>query len=132
VKALTRDQIASRKEKAERFVRNVLGDEDRAAEIADESVEDYAERRKFEIINPQRRNRTMAKKNATPTRQDLLDRVAELEEENRDLADQLDAIAEIVSPGDDDSDDTDDQGDDCDENGDDDSDDDGDDDDQGS
>jgi len=109
VKALTREQIASRKKKAERFERNVLGDEDRAAEIADESIEDYAERRKFEIVNPQRSNRTMAKKNTAPTRQDLLDRVAELEEENQDLADQLDAIADIVSPDDDESDETDDQ-----------------------
>jgi len=112
VKALTREQIVSRKEKAERFVRNVLGDQNRAAEIADESVEDYAERRKFEITNPKRSNNPMAKKNATPTRQEHLDRVSDLEQENQDLADQLDAIADIVSPDDDDADDSDDQDDD--------------------
>jgi hypothetical protein len=38
VKALTREQVAGRKEKAVRFVRDVLAEEDRAAEIEDESV----------------------------------------------------------------------------------------------
>jgi len=41
VKPLTRAQLESRKEKAVRFTRDVLGDPDRAEEIADESLEDY-------------------------------------------------------------------------------------------
>ena len=47
MKPLTREQIEARKEKAARFVRDVLDDPERAAEIEDESVDDYAERRKF-------------------------------------------------------------------------------------
>jgi hypothetical protein len=39
VKALTRTQLQSRKEKAVRFTRDVLGDPERADEIADESLE---------------------------------------------------------------------------------------------
>jgi len=110
VKVLNRDQIASRKEKAERFVRNVLGDEDRADEIFEESVESYASRRHFQIANPQRSN-PMAKKNpSTMSKSELQDYVADLE-------DQLDAIADIVSPDEDDesdydSDDSDDSDDD--------------------
>jgi hypothetical protein len=42
---LTRDQLQARKDKAVRFTRDVLGDPDRAEEIADESLDDYAERR---------------------------------------------------------------------------------------
>jgi hypothetical protein len=42
---LTRDQLQARKEKAIRFTQDVLGDPDRAEEIAEESLEDYAERR---------------------------------------------------------------------------------------
>ena len=42
VKQLTREQIQSRKDAAVRFTDNVLGDSDRASEIEDESLEDYA------------------------------------------------------------------------------------------
>jgi hypothetical protein len=59
VKDLTRQQLQSRKEKAVRFTRDVLGDPDRAGEIEDESLEDYAERRKIALSNPGRK-RTMA------------------------------------------------------------------------
>src|SRR5258708_5151116 len=50
-KTLTREQLESRKEKAERFVRDVLGDTERADEIADESLEDYADRRKIQLAD---------------------------------------------------------------------------------
>ena len=93
MKALTRGQVEGRQEKAERFLRNVLDDDERADEVAEESVEDYASRRHFEIINPKASN-TMAKKN--PSIKELQDRIADLEEENQGLSDQLDAIAEIV------------------------------------
>ena len=95
MKQLTRSQLESRKEKAVRFVRDVLGDPDRAEEIAEEPLEHYAERRKIQITNPsKRRNGIMA------TKQELEDRVGELEQENADLQDQLDAIADIVAPED--------------------------------
>jgi hypothetical protein len=102
VKQLTREQVAGRKEKAERFVRNVLHEDERADEIAAEDVEDYADRRHFEIVNPaKRRNVEMA------SNKELQQRITELEDENADLNDRLDSIAELVGDGDD-SDDTDD------------------------
>src|ERR1035441_2958816 len=52
MKSLTREQLQTRKEQAVRFTQNVLGDSDRADEIADESLEDYAERRTIQLTNP--------------------------------------------------------------------------------
>jgi acyl carrier protein phosphodiesterase len=94
VKKLTRDQVASRKDKAVRFVRDVLDDPERADEIESESLDDYAERRKFQLLNP--RLSKMAKR--VQTRQELQDRIRELEEENESLQDQLDQVADIVAP----------------------------------
>ncbi|MGH6878114.1 MAG: hypothetical protein ACREHV_12190 [Rhizomicrobium sp.] len=107
-KTLTRKQLESRKEKAARFVRDVLGDPDRADEIEDESLEDYAARRKFRIVgkNPQGAE-------AMPTKEELMQRVKELEDENDDLQDQLDQVADIVAPPDEDQDDSGDNGDDA-------------------
>ena len=51
VKRLTR--LAARKGKAARFTETVLDDPDRADEIRGESLEDYANRRKFEITIPE-------------------------------------------------------------------------------
>jgi hypothetical protein len=45
-------QTETAKRRAENFVRNVQGDADRADEIASESVEDYAERKRIQIENP--------------------------------------------------------------------------------
>ena len=97
-KTLTLKQLEGRKEKAVRFVRDVLEDPERADEIEDESLEHYAERRKIHMVNPGR----------TPimaTKEDLKDRIRELEEENDDLQDQLDKIADIAAPIEDDNDD---------------------------
>ena len=107
---LTREQLQARKEKAVRFVRDVLGDPDRADEIADESLEDYAERRKFEITNPKRRA-IMPRKSVEDYRAevaDLKDQIADLEGENETLQEQLDSISEIVAPEDTDEDEDDD------------------------
>jgi hypothetical protein len=93
MKSLTRKQLESRKAKAVRFTRDVLGDSDRAAEIEDESLESYAERRHYQIRNPKG-----AKLVAVPTRRELYDRIKELESENEDLQSQLDEIADIVTP----------------------------------
>jgi len=92
VKQLTREQVEGRKEKAARFVRDVLDDPDRADEIEDESIDDYAKRRKFQIINPGRRKNVMANK------QELEERINELEEENEQLQSRLDEILDIVAP----------------------------------
>ena len=97
VKRLTRDQVEARKEKAVSFVQDVLDDPERADEIEDESVEDYAERRKFEIVNPRRRPRTMASK------AELQERIEELESENEELQSRLDEVLDIVAPPEDDA-----------------------------
>jgi vacuolar-type H+-ATPase subunit I/STV1 len=97
MKSLTREQLQARKEQAVRFTANVLGDSDRADEIADESLEDYAERRKIQLTNPQKRRGSM------PSKQDLQDQIADLQDQNDQLQDQLDAIADIIGPTDDDS-----------------------------
>jgi hypothetical protein len=106
MKQLSRDQLQTRKEKAVRFVRDVLGDPDRAEEIADESLEDYAERRKIQITNPsRRRNVIMA---TTKSKAELESEIADLKEENEELQDQLDTIADIVAPEEEDEDEQDD------------------------
>lgn len=93
---LTRDQLTSRKDKAVRFVRDVLDDPDRAEEIEDESLDDYAIRRGIQILNPRTRKMAIAKR--VQSRQELQDRISELEEENETLQDQLDQITDIVAP----------------------------------
>ncbi len=100
MKQLTRDQLQSRKAKAVRFVRDVLDDPERAEEIAEESLESYAERRGFEISNPRRTY--MAKRRKTVAEleveiADLQEQVEDLEGENESLQDQLDQIGDIVA-----------------------------------
>jgi hypothetical protein len=100
VKRLTREQIQTRKDQAVRFTRDVVGDPERAEEIADESLEAYAERRGFEITNPRRRA-IMPRKTIEDYRDevaDLKDQLADLEEENEGLQEQLDEIREILAP----------------------------------
>jgi hypothetical protein len=106
MKALTRDQVQSRKDQAVRFTRDVLDDSDRADEIEDESLEDYAERRKFTITNPPNKRRTHMADGKTKA--ELEAQIDDLEAENQDLQDQLDAIADIAGGGDQDDDDSDD------------------------
>jgi hypothetical protein len=78
---VTYDQIAARKEKAVRFVRDVLDDEDHADDIAEESVGDYAARKKIVITNRakrltnERKRDTMANGNGAPTKDDLQDAI---------------------------------------------------------
>jgi predicted RNase H-like nuclease (RuvC/YqgF family) len=100
VKRLTAKQVEGRKEKAARFTETVLDDSERAQEIRDESVEDYAERRKFEITNPTRRA-IMPKKTIEDYRdenRDLKEQISGLETDNEELQGQLDQIADIASP----------------------------------
>jgi predicted RNase H-like nuclease (RuvC/YqgF family) len=109
---LTRDQIRGRQEKAVRFTETVLGDPGRAQEIRDESLEDYAARRKFEIANPRRivmakRRKTVAELEAEID--DLQDQVEDLESTNQELEDQLDAVADIVTPEEEEEEDEDDE-----------------------
>ena len=91
MKTLAGKQLESRKAKAARFARDVLGDEDRAAEIEDESLESYAERRHIQIVNPKG-----ARKMPVQTRRQLIERIKELEEENESLQDRLEEIADLA------------------------------------
>jgi hypothetical protein len=105
VKQLTYDQVRERKRKAEEFLRDVKDNPERAHEVSDESVEHYAERCHFDIIdNPRRRRNSMAN---GQSKQDLLDQLSDLQDENDALQDQLDAISDIISGIDDDGDDDD-------------------------
>ena len=100
MKTLTREQLQGRKEKAVRFTRDIRDDPDRAAEIEDESLDEYAERRHITLSNP-KGVRIMA----AESRRDLLRQIKELKSENEDLQDRLDGIADLVAP-DEDEDDT--------------------------
>jgi predicted RNase H-like nuclease (RuvC/YqgF family) len=107
-KTKTLAEIERMKAKAVRFVADVLGDEDRAAEIEEESPESYATRKRIAITNPNRRRYKVAK-----TIQDykddiagLKDEIAELEETNEELEGQLDAISEILEPEEEEEDET--------------------------
>ena len=112
MKSLTREQLTARKEQAVRFTRGALGDPDRADEIADESLDDYAERRKIPITNPTIRRTAIMPRGKTKA--ELEAEIEELQAENQELQDQLDAVADIVSPddGEEDEDDDDEPGDD--------------------
>ena len=125
LKALTREQLQSRKDKAVRFVRDVLGDPDRAEEIEDESLDSYADRRKIRLTNPQRMKSRVIREveDYMPkgeTKAELLEKIQELEEENKELNDQLDEVTDkledvldVVAPDETDSDeDTEEDGDD--------------------
>ena len=91
MKTLTRKQLESRKAQAVRFTRDVLDDPDRADEIEDESLEEYAERRHIQMVNPKG-----VRKMAVRTRRELLERIEELEQENEELQGQLDEIRDII------------------------------------
>ena len=87
--------------KAVRFVGDVLGDDDRADEIEEESPEEYAERKQIRIATnppPRKRVDTMPQrtKASLPTRTELQDRIEELEAENEELHEKLDSIAEVL------------------------------------
>lgn len=91
----TIEQVETAQQRAVRFAQNVLLDDDKADELASLSPEEYADRKRIHVIstNPTERNtRTMPK----PTRADLEQRVQELEQENSDLNERLDAIADLV------------------------------------
>ena len=100
-KTLTREQLFARKGKAARFVRDVLGDPERADEITGESLDDYAARRRIQITNPKRGDVTMPRKTVEDYRADIADlkeQIGDLEAENEGLQEQLDGISEILAP----------------------------------
>lgn len=93
-RALTREQLEARKEKAERFVRDVLLDPGRAEAIADESLEDYAARRKIEILDNPKGRSIMPRRTVA----DLEEELQDLQEENAELQEKLDQIMDVIEP----------------------------------
>src|SRR5437773_7861273 len=91
MKPLTRKQVETRKAKAVHFTRDVRDDPGRAEEIEDEPLEDYAQRRHIQIVNPKG-----GRKMPVPTRRELMERIEELEEDNENLQSRLDEISDIV------------------------------------
>ena len=77
MKTMTRKQLEARKARAVRFALDVLDKPERADEIENQTLEEYAESRHIQIKNPRG-----AKAVAVPTRRELMDRIKELEEEN--------------------------------------------------
>jgi hypothetical protein len=93
MKALTREQIEKRKERAVRFAREVREDDELADQIEKESLEEYAEHRHIRLLNPTRKVKPMP----VPTRRDLMERIEELESENEDLQQRLDEIGDLAA-----------------------------------
>jgi hypothetical protein len=73
----------------------VLGDDDHADEIEDESLQDYPDRKRIELTNPKG-----ARKMPIKTRRELQGRIEELEGENEELQSKLDEIADLAAPED--------------------------------
>jgi hypothetical protein len=106
-KILTREQTQTSKDRAARFVLNVLQDADGAQAIEDESLDDWAARKKITLTNPRpipQRNCPLIHEgkennmaNKKPTMAELLEENESLKQENDDLSDQLDAVADIVA-----------------------------------
>lgn len=98
-KPWTADQAAARKDQAERYLRDVIEDDDRADEIAEMSPEEYAEERGKKVIeNPRRRN--VMKRKSIPAAQNTSAAlrsnrvnpevlISELQSENAELRKQL-------------------------------------------
>ena len=103
-KTKTLNQVVATQQKAVRFLRDVVGDPDKADEFEAMTPEDYADHKQILIAeNPSSRKSHFTTRRvfmAKPTRADLEDRVAELEQENSELNDRLDSIADIIEPGD--------------------------------
>ena len=88
-KALTRDQVQAKKDQAERLVRNVLNDPDRADELSEEDLESYAERKKVTLLNPNERRVTYRMPRNVSTEKAL-------QEEIDDQQDTIDQAIEIL------------------------------------
>jgi len=117
---VTYAQVEARKEKAVRFLRDVVGDDDRADEVESESVEDYATRKRLVIENTaQRRVNNVANGNNSMTKadlqevcdqvQDILSQAYAPESSREDLAAAIGDALDLLENGPtDDTDDTDD------------------------
>ena len=100
---MTREQAQAKKDRAVRFVRDYLGDEEHAAE--DEGLESWAVRKKIQLTNG-RGNRMPGGNggNDPRTKSELLDTIDDLQQQVDDLNDTLDSIMDLAGSGPDDDD----------------------------
>ena len=97
-KRMPLDAIERRQAKAVQFLRDVASDPDKADEFEAMSPEEYAEHKGIEITaNPYERTIHCGEE-AIMTKQEMEERITELEEENEDLQSRLDSISDIVQP----------------------------------
>ena len=95
LKVMTSGRAEIAKERAARFVRDVLGDEERAAAIEEESLQGWAERRNIRVENPfpgKRKGRFKP----MPTKSELERRVEELEEELSVYEEREDQLLDVL------------------------------------
>jgi hypothetical protein len=102
---MTRDEVERMQAKAVRFLRDVADDPDKADEFEDMSTDEYAEHKAVNIVegNPALVTLQLGRR-PDVTKQEMEDRITELEEENEDLQSRLDSIVDIVQPVEDETD----------------------------
>ena len=101
MKTRTQKQVQTAKLRAERFVENVLGDADRAEEIADETIGQYAERRGILIKNPLAESTTKKGSLVMQTRAQLQEELDVCYERIAELEDYIGEGQELISSDDD-------------------------------
>ena len=101
-KRMPLDDIERKQAKAVQFLRDVADDPDKADEFESMSPEEYAEHKGIEIAenNPAFVTLQLGRR-PDVTKQEMEERIGELEEENEDLKSRLDSISDIVQPVDD-------------------------------
>ncbi len=97
---MTRRELERRNAHAVPTTRKAEPDRNLRKEVAGESLKGSPEYRRVTVRYPKGVNPM-----PVPTRRELLDRIKELEGENEDLQSQLDEIAEIVTPEEDEGED---------------------------
>ena|ERR1051326_969417 len=111
-KRMTRREAETAKKRAASFVEHVLDDSDHAQEIDYLDLDSWAEKRGVTITNPAKgANMATEKTLRKLSKDELIDRVMEVEDENSTLTEKLDEINSIVTSEDDSDDEDDDSGD---------------------
>ena len=122
-KRLTLDQVERKREKAVRFLEDVVRDPEKAAEFDSMTTAEYADHKGIEIAeNPGRMGKHPGQadpggrlvtlnfdEESEMTKPELEGKIAELEEEIEDLNSRLDSVLQIVTPGEADADKEDDE-----------------------
>jgi type III secretory pathway component EscU len=99
MKPMIRRKLERRKTHVVRTTRKFVADRDLRNEVEADTLKGYSENhRLIKIRYPQGANPM-----PVPTRRELNERIKELESENEDLQTQIDDIAEIVTPEEDDN-----------------------------